>query len=115
MILGLAIVIPPLLTIQVQMASTCEQWSIPYLNLAEVHAPSDIPQRLSEVAPKVVLCSIEAISDPAVQSQLQSVNVEYIAVDESQVGCSPMIHIHIDHSRSRNDSGPNSSAEYFSL
>ena len=73
------------------MASTCEQWQIPYLNLAEVHSPSDIPRKLSEVSPKIVLCSIEAISDPAVQSQLQSINVEYIAVDESQVGGGQML------------------------
>ena len=68
-----------------QMASICEEWNIPYLNLADVRSPSEIPERLSELAPKVILCSIEAISDPAIQSHLQSLEVEYIAVDESQV------------------------------
>ena len=90
-ILGQAIIIPPLQTIQMQMASTCEEWNIPYLNLAEVRSPSEIPEKLSELAPKVNLCSIEAISDPAIQSQLQSLEVGYIAVDESQV-CAVQYH-----------------------
>ena len=67
------------------MASICEEWNIPYLNLADVRSPSEISGKLSELAPKVILCSIEAISDPAIQSQLQSLEVGYIAVDESQV------------------------------
>ena len=67
------------------MASICEEWNIPYLNLGDVRSPSEIPERLSELAPKVILCSIEAISDPAIQSHLQSLEVGYIAVDESQV------------------------------
>ena len=83
--LGLAIVIPPLQTIQMQMASICEGWGIPYLNLSDITSPSEICLQLAEIDPKIILCSIEAISDHVIQTELQSLDVSYIAIDECQV------------------------------
>ena len=67
------------------MANICERWHIPYLNLSDVTSPSEIASRLRELDPKIILCSIEDISDPNIQSQLQSLMVSYIAMDECQV------------------------------
>ena len=76
--------IPPLITIQVQMVSICESWEIPYLNLSETH-PNEIQSKIDADDPKVLLCSIEDISSPSVQSQLQTVEISYVAIDEAQV------------------------------
>ena len=84
-------VIPPLTTIQVQNANTCESYGIPYLNLSEVNSSAEIGAKLEEIDPKVVICSIEAISDPSVQAQLQSLAVSYIALDECQVAISKQL------------------------
>ena len=83
--LGKAIVIPPLVTIQIQMASICQAWDIPYLNLADIHHPTEIQSKLSDLEPKIILTSIEDISNPAIQSELQTLDICYIAVDEAQV------------------------------
>ena len=68
-----------------QMANICESWSIPHLNLSDIISPTEITAKLQEIDPKVILCSIEAISDHTIQSELQSLNVSYIAIDECQV------------------------------
>ena len=67
------------------MATTCQEWGIPYLNLSEVQDPAEIPEKLAQINPRVILSSIESISDPNVQRFLQSLEVAYIAVDECQV------------------------------
>ena len=82
---GQAIVIPPLQTIQFQMASLCEEWDIPYLDVSTVKTGERIDILLDELQHKVILCSIEAISNSSIQDQLQSLNVAYIAIDECQV------------------------------
>ena len=82
---GRAIVIPPLVTIQMQMASVCEAWDIPYLNLSNIHNPSDIQTKVVDLDPKIILASIEDISNPSVQSELQGLTIRYIALDEAQV------------------------------
>ena len=82
---GQALIIPPLVTIQMQMALVCENWKIPYINLADIRKPDDITQQIEEVQPKIILCSIENISDEAIQRKLQRLNVAYVAVDECQV------------------------------
>ena len=84
-ILGQAIVIPPLQTIQMQMATTCENWDIPYLNLSDIQNPAEIGHKIAELEPKIILSSIEDISNDAIQSQLQTLTVSYIAIDECQV------------------------------
>ena len=85
MLPGQAIVIPPLQTIQMQMATICQSWEIPYLNISDITNPAEIAAKLEETDPKIILCSIEDISDPRIQSQLQSLNVSYVALDECQV------------------------------
>ena len=67
------------------MASTCENWDIPYLNLSTIKNPGDISDKLQELEPKIILSSIEDISSSAVQAQLQTLNISYIAIDECQV------------------------------
>ena len=84
LISGQAIVIPPLQTIQMQMAATCESWEIPYLNLSDIN-PSTIAEKVATEQPKVLLSSIEDISNCSVQAQLQCLRVAYVAVDECQV------------------------------
>ena len=67
------------------MASICQAWDIPYLNLADIHHPTEIQSKLSDLEPKIILTSIEDISNPAIQSELQTLDICYIAVDEAQV------------------------------
>ena len=67
------------------MATTCENWDIPYLDLSTIKCPGDIGVKLQELEPKIILSSIEDISNPSVQAQLQSLNISYITIDECQV------------------------------
>ena len=67
------------------MAATCEDWDIPYLNLSDITKPAEIAAKLEEMNPKIILCSIEDISNSAIQAELQSLKVSYVAVDECQV------------------------------
>ena len=83
-IVGKAIVIPPLVTIQVQMAGICDSWDIPYLNLSDIN-PLEIQEKIDSEDPKILLASIEDITNPVIQSQIQNVDVSYIALDEAQV------------------------------
>ena len=83
--LGTAIVIPPLQTIQVQLADLCKSWKIPYLNLAEVKNPGEISKKLEGFNPKIIITSIEDISNEEIQAQLQTIDVQYVAMDECQV------------------------------
>ena len=77
-----AIVIPPLVTNQMQMANICEAWKIPYINLAD----NQNLERLSgEQKPKIILASIEDVADAATQRKLINLDVAYVAVDECQV------------------------------
>ena len=77
--------IPPLVTVQIQMASDCDSWDIPYLNLSDIRHPAEIQAKLADLDPKIILASIEDISNPSVQSELQSLTIRYIALDEAQV------------------------------
>ena len=66
------------------MASICTTWKIPYLNLSET-PPLEIEAKILATEPKILLASIEDISNPLIQSQLQNVEVSYVALDEAQV------------------------------
>ena len=81
---GSALVIPPLLTIEVQMCAICDLWGIKYLNLSSINE-SSIGDCLKTEKPQVLIASIEKISDTHVQKQLSSLKLEYISVDEAQV------------------------------
>ena len=67
------------------MAKICDDWNIPYINLSEVSKKEDIASIIEEAKPKIILSSIEDISDPIVQNSLQLVNIKYVALDECQV------------------------------
>ena len=67
------------------MARVCELWAIPFINLADIRHPEEITQKVAEVKPKIILCSIQNVSDEAIQRRLQKLNVAYVAVDECQV------------------------------
>ena len=67
------------------MAGVCERWKIPYINLADIRDPDEIPLKVATVKPKIILCSIENVCDEAVQRRLQKLDVAYVAVDECQV------------------------------
>ena len=67
------------------MASICEEWDIPYLNLSEVRNHGDITTKLQELEPKVIIASIEDMANSSIQSQIQTLKISYIALDECQV------------------------------
>ena len=55
------------------------------MNLSSITSPADIPELLKQTSPKVILSSVEDISKEEIQSELQLVDVAYVAIDESQV------------------------------
>ena len=71
------------------MVEICKSWHIPYLNLSET-PPQEIKEKINARDPKILLASIEDISSPDIQSQLQSVDVSYVALDEAQVRSSEL-------------------------
>ena len=66
------------------MEKICEKWKVPFCNISGLPAVEIIPSLISSQA-KVVLCSIETISDLKVQKAILNLKVNYIAVDECQV------------------------------
>ena len=67
------------------MASICDSWNIPYIDLSKIHPPEEISAAIDAVQPKIILSSIECISSPAIQDQINALDVAYVAVDECQV------------------------------
>ena len=61
------------------MAKICDDWNIPYINLSEISKKEDISTIVEEAKPKIILSSIEDISDPIVQNSLQLV-LNYICI-----------------------------------
>ena len=82
---GTALVIPPLLTIEKQMCDVCDDWQISYLNLSTL-SPQDILSAIESISPQIIIASIEKISDLNVQKALLNVHLDYVAIDEAQVG-----------------------------
>ena len=82
----MALVIPPLQTIQVQMEAVCTAWNIPCLNISSVASPQDIPEKIEQMKPKILLAAIEDIDREEVQDQLHLLDISYVAIDECQVG-----------------------------
>ena len=83
---GQAIVIPPLITIQQQMSKICEAWKIPYINLSNITSRESTPTFTHSQAQKIILASIEDLTDVMIQKYLLSLKISYVAVDECQVG-----------------------------
>ena len=86
MLVGSALVIPPLQTIEDQKSEVCSEWGISYLNISKC-AVSDIGGLLSSTNPRIIIASVEKINDIGVQKQLAGLKLCYIAVDEAQVSC----------------------------
>ena len=82
---GTAMVIPPLITIEQQMSDICSSWQISFVNLSTISDPKDIQSELEMKSPRIIIASIEKISDLAVQKGLMNVRLEYVALDEAQV------------------------------
>ena len=81
---GVALVIPPLISIEAQLENQCKAWNIPFLNISSVEI-SDIGPSIVSSGAKIILASIERISDVHVQKAVRSMRVNYISVDECQV------------------------------
>ena len=81
---GLALVIPPLISIEAQLEDQCKAWNIPFLNLSSVSI-EDIKSKVVSSGARIVIASIEKISDVLVQKAIRDINVNYISVDECQV------------------------------
>ena len=83
---GVALIIPPLVTIQQQMAKVCEAWKIPHINLSNALQTKDIHSSQDSIEPKVILASIEDLTNVTLQRYLLTLNnISYVAVDECQV------------------------------
>ena len=62
----------------------CNRWKIPALNLSSVSA-SDVMNMIASKAIKIVIASIECVSDAAIQKAIRNLRVNYISIDECQV------------------------------
>ena len=66
------------------MCQVCENWGINYLNLSSIDE-AEIGEKVLTMKPKILITSIEKISNLNVQKQLSNLKLEYISVDEAQV------------------------------
>ena len=66
------------------MSIVCEKWGIDYLNISTIEVPK-IGAKLDELKPRIILSSVERISNLEVQKQLGNIRLAYIALDEAQV------------------------------
>ena len=66
------------------MSKVCISWKIPFLNISEIKL-EELPLKLEEVKPKILLASIEDMNREDVQDKLQLLNIAYVAIDECQV------------------------------
>ena len=89
----MALVIPPLQTIQIQMETVCTAWKIPYINISSVANPSDIPEKIEQSKPKIILASIEDIYREEIQDNMHMLDISYVAIDECQVGIIVLFHL----------------------
>ena len=67
------------------MSQICTNWKIPYLNISEISNLEELPFKIEEIKPKVLLASIEDINREDVQDKLQLLNIAYVSIDECQV------------------------------
>ena len=82
---GVALVIPPLITIEKQMVDVCKSWKISFLDLSAFSNPEDIDAMIQCTDPKIIIASVEKISDSKVQKALLNLKLDYVAIDEAQV------------------------------
>ena len=60
-LLGQAIIIPPLQTIQLQMSLVCKKWGIPYINLADARNPDEITKKIEELNQKLFFVRLKML------------------------------------------------------
>ena len=65
------------------MGHICEQWGISYLNISVIDVV-EIAAQIKSVNPRILIASVEKISDSSVRKQLGGLDLKYIAVDEAQ-------------------------------
>ena len=83
---GTALVIPPLITIETQMMEVCQMWGISCLNLSSFS--EDLDAVIQTNGPRIIISSVEKISDSKIQKSLLNLKLDYVAFDEAQVkGC----------------------------
>ena len=66
------------------MSSVCEKWGINFLNISTIDIPK-IGVMLDEMKPRIIISSVERISNVEVQKQLGKISLAYVALDEAQV------------------------------
>ena len=66
------------------MSKVCSDWKIPCLNVSDIR-PDELPLKLEEIKPKIILCSIEDLNNEDIQDKLQLLNIAYVSIDECQV------------------------------
>ena len=66
------------------MSSVCEKWGIDFLNISTIDIPK-IGEVLDEIKPRIIISSVERISNVEVQKQLGKISLAYVALDEAQV------------------------------
>ena len=66
------------------MSSVCEKWGINFLNIFTIDIPK-IGVMLDEMKPRIIISSVERISNVEVQKQLGKISLAYVALDEAQV------------------------------
>ena len=66
------------------MSKVCSDWKIPCLNISDIR-PDELPLKLEEIKPKIILCSIEDLNNEDIQDKLQLLNIAYVSIDECQV------------------------------
>ena len=91
---GVGIVIPPLISIEHQMESICREWNIPCCNASNIGV-TEILSSIKANRAKLLIASIELISDVTVQKAIQNLKVNYISVDECQVCTTPQLRSYI--------------------
>ena len=80
---GTALVIPPLITIETQMSEVCQKWGIRFLNLSSFS--EDLDAEIQSTGPRIIIASVEKISDSKIQKSLLNLKLDYVAFDEAQV------------------------------
>ena len=66
------------------MGHICEQWGIRFLNISMMDV-EDIAEQIKSVNPRILIASVEKISDSRFQKQIGGLDLKYIAFDEAQV------------------------------
>ena len=81
---SVGLVIAPTLVIEHQMENTLKYWGTRFLNLSKITTDT-IADQIKKESPHTLICNVERLKDPNVQSALLSLKLSYVAIDETQV------------------------------